>query len=238
MRTKDTFYFPHDYEPTSDPKIQALVGEHGASGYGIYWRIVEMLHSDQFHKLPHKEYIYLAIAKQMLTSAEQNQAIINYCITPCELLQSDGKFFWSERVLRNIEERAKLSEIRAIAGRAGAIAKQKLAKPSKGKERKVNKEDIENTYINFYESELSQTDDENYHTFVKWLLGENEIGRSFEKCLKLKDQIGYKQFCLLKDLSKEHGTKISDKVRDLENKFDKYKPKSFSLTLINWMKRT
>ena len=136
---KETYYFPHDFEPTSDPKIQALIGEYGAPGYGIYWRIVEMLHSDQNHKLPFKQYVFLAIAKQMLANAEQIQAIIQHCINPCELLRSDNEFFWSERVLRNIKQRMQLSEKRAIAGRAGAIAKQKLAKPSKGKERKGNK---------------------------------------------------------------------------------------------------
>ena len=133
---RDTYYFSHDYEPTADPKIQALIGEFGGEGYGIYWRIVEMLHSDKSHKLPLKKYVFLAIAKQMLTNAEQIEAILNYCIDPCELLKSDGEFLWSERVLRNISERAKLSEIRAIAGRAGAIAKQNSAKPGKGKERK------------------------------------------------------------------------------------------------------
>jgi len=138
MRAKDTYYFPHDYEPTSDPKIQALIGEFGASGYGIFWRIIEMLHSEQNHKLPFKKYVFLAIAKQMLTSAEQIQAIIDYCIEPCELFDKDMDYFWSNRVLTNINERAKLSEIRRIAGRAGAIAKQKLAKPSKGKEMKGN----------------------------------------------------------------------------------------------------
>lgn len=136
MRTKDTYYFPHDYEPTSDPKIQALIGEFGASGYGIFWRVVEMLHSDKNHKLPFKQYVFLAIAKQMMANAEQIKAIIDYCIDPCELLYKDADFFWSNRVLHNIQERAKLSEIRSIAGKAGAFAKQEQAKASKGKEKK------------------------------------------------------------------------------------------------------
>ena len=62
--TKESYYFPHDYEPTGDPKIQALIGEYGATGYGIFWRVVEMLHSNAEHKLPFKNYIFLAIAKQ------------------------------------------------------------------------------------------------------------------------------------------------------------------------------
>ena len=44
VKGKETFYFQHDYEPTSDPKMQALVGEYGAAGYGVSWSIIEMLH--------------------------------------------------------------------------------------------------------------------------------------------------------------------------------------------------
>ena len=52
--SKETFYFPHDYDPTGDPKMQALLGEFGGCGYGVFWRIIEMLHSDSSHKLPLK----------------------------------------------------------------------------------------------------------------------------------------------------------------------------------------
>lgn len=140
---KETFFFPHDYEPTSDPKIQALLGEYGGLGYGIYWRIVEMLHSAEEHKLPLKPYLFLAIAKQMQANAEQIQAIINYCIKPCELFILDDNFFRSNRVDRNIERRVEISEIRSKAGHKGAIAKQmqaiaqqNLANTSKEKKRK------------------------------------------------------------------------------------------------------
>jgi len=57
---KESYYFSHDYEPTSDPKIAALLGEFGAVGYGIFWRIVEMLHSSKDHQIPKKKYIYSA----------------------------------------------------------------------------------------------------------------------------------------------------------------------------------
>ena len=33
---KKTFYFSHDFEPTSDPKIQALISEYGGLGYGSF----------------------------------------------------------------------------------------------------------------------------------------------------------------------------------------------------------
>lgn len=133
---KETFYFSHDYNPTNDPKIVCLIGNYGGLGYGVFWRIIEMLHQENNNKLPLKEYIYEAIAKQMLTSAEQIKAIVDDCLIKYELFSADNDFFWSERVIRNIEKRQEISEIRSIAGKSGAIAKQNLANVSKEKERK------------------------------------------------------------------------------------------------------
>ena len=142
---KESFYFPHDYDAANDPKLSALVEEYGATGYGIYWYIIELLHQDDHHKLPQKQYIYLAIAKQMKANVEQIENIVKHCILVCELFVVDGDLFYSPRVLRNFEKRAEISEKRSIAGKAGAIAKQNLANASKGKERKGNKKKVNNT---------------------------------------------------------------------------------------------
>lgn len=121
---KETYYFSHDYDPLSDPKLLALVGEHGAAGYGIYWRIVEMLHSDDDHKLEHERYIYAAIAKQMSTSREEVESIISYSIEVCKLFVSDGSYFWSERVFRNMDKREEIRDKRRKAGLASAEARK------------------------------------------------------------------------------------------------------------------
>lgn len=117
---KDTFWFKHDYDPTGDPKMQAMLGVHGAVGYGIYWRIAEMLHSDSNHKLPLKKYVFMALAKQMQTSVEQISTFINECINDFELYSSDDGYFWSNRVFKNIQNRQDISDKRAAAGKASA----------------------------------------------------------------------------------------------------------------------
>jgi hypothetical protein len=121
---KDTFYFSHDYEPTADPKIQAMLGEFGAVGYGLYWRIVEMLHSDADHKLAKKQYIYIALSKQMSTSVEHVSAFVDKCVSVFELFVEDENFFWSERVLRNIEKRENISKKRSFAGKKSVESKK------------------------------------------------------------------------------------------------------------------
>ena len=191
--SKDAFYFQHDYEATNDPKLQALIGEFGATGYGIYWRIVEMLHSEESHKLPHKNYIVLAIAKQMLTDAKQINGLLDYAIKECELFGSDGVFFWSDRVFRNIERRAEISGKRSIAGKLGAIAKQRSAKPSKEKKRKENESKEDNTptlpeflayckTLSIYNSSLDFQIEAKYNAWKenKWKDGNNKLIKNWK----------------------------------------------------------
>lgn len=113
-------YFSHDYNPTNDPKIQALIGVFGAVGYGVYWRLIEMLHCEKLHQIEQKKYIYIAIAKQLFVDEKQVSEIINSCVNDFELFESDGNVFWCNRVNRNLEIRTNISESRSKAGKASA----------------------------------------------------------------------------------------------------------------------
>ena len=121
---KKTFYFSHDFEPTSDPKIQALISEYGGLGYGIWWRIIEMLHSDDNHKLPKKQFLYRAIAGQMDTNHIFIEEFINFCIEILELLNTDGNYFWSNRVFKNFEQMDKERGWRSKGGINSANARK------------------------------------------------------------------------------------------------------------------
>jgi uncharacterized protein YdaU (DUF1376 family) len=120
MSNKDKLYFQHDFEPTSDPKIIALLSKFGATGYGVFWRIIEMLHSNSEHKLPKKEYVLVAIAQQMLTSVEQISAILTFATDVCELFLKDENFIVSERVNRNFQKMESISAKRSEAGKRSA----------------------------------------------------------------------------------------------------------------------
>lgn len=183
---KDTYYFQHDYNPTADPKMQALIGEFGAIGYGIYWRLVEMMHESETHKIEHKKYVNIAIAKQMLTSVEQVCLIIENCINSYELFESDGECFWSERVLRNINKRSEISEKRSIAGKISSerrkqnstsveqvltSVQQNPTKERKGKEKKEKEISIEEVKTYFTENGYSieaANKFYNYYSVAKW----------------------------------------------------------------------
>ena len=116
---KKTFYFSHDFEPTSDPKIQALISEYGGLGYGIWWRIIEMLHSDDDHKLPKKQFLYRAIAGQMNCEYILIEEFIDFAIDILELLNTDGN-----RVFKNFEQMDKERGWRSKGGINSANARK------------------------------------------------------------------------------------------------------------------
>lgn len=90
------------------------------------------------------------------------------------------------------------------------------------------------TYNAFYDSEIEKCNDENYLSFVKFLFGADDLGRPFTKLLKMNDQIDYKRFLKLKEVSEQTGLKIYEKCRLLENSTKIYS--SLYLTLNNWLK--
>lgn len=117
-------YFPHDYDAQTDPKLQALIAEYKSEGYGVYWCVIEMLHKEQSHHLPRKKYVYSALAKQMSTSVEQIEAVLNYAINECELFIETELGFTSKRVLKNIKYMQDISEKRSKAGKKSAESRK------------------------------------------------------------------------------------------------------------------
>ncbi len=122
--SKETFYFSHDYNARNDIKIQALLVEQGAVGYGVYWIIVEILHEESVKKLKLDDMTYVAIARQASTSVEQARVIVECCLK-YELFTEDDGYFFSKRILKNIEMRMSVSEKRAKAGRISAIKRKR-----------------------------------------------------------------------------------------------------------------
>lgn len=235
---KDTYYFQHDYEPTSDPKIITLLGKFGSSGYGIYWRLIEMLHSDDLHRLEKKQFIYLAVAQQMSTDVEHVVSCIDFCIKVCELFCDDETHFWSERVLRNIELRKDLTNKKSYAGKQSALKRrlnkenltgveqvltdveQNPTKERKGKESKKSIVAVENF-----------TDDQKgiFADFQKW------VSENAPRINQLKEPFTIEQ--LLKLLQKYNSEQLKDiflAMHNTEPLLKKYR--SSYLTALNWLK--
>lgn len=178
--SKETFYFSHDYNARNDIKIQALLVEHGAVGYGVYWIIVEILHEESEKSLKLNNLTYIAIARQASTSVEQVKAVVECCLE-YELFTEDDGCFFSKRVLKNIDRRMDISEKRAKAGRIsgvkrreGTSVEQNRTKGNKEKEIKEKESKVKNNtntntvrVFNFKKSLLDYGFDE--HLVDEWL---------------------------------------------------------------------
>ena len=149
---KLTNYFSHDVSALSDPKIMIMISLHGMVSYAGWWILIERLAVEEDCKLPYDKFTFagLAIAfqisdnlafwKQNVANAKQNVAniananlpdlvekFIQSLIKDCNLLDTDGTYFWSPSLQRRTAERlAKTNAIlekRREAGRLGGLAK-------------------------------------------------------------------------------------------------------------------
>lgn len=156
---KDSFYFPHDTNAREDPKISALIAEYGLAGYGLYWCLIEIMHA-QGGKIEKFPKLYEGLAYQLRIPNEAVLQQIEAMLHVLHLLQEDEKFIWSNRVLKNIEDRNLKRLAKSEAGRRGglksgetrsrenpneaevkqneAVLQAHRTKRSKGKERKLN----------------------------------------------------------------------------------------------------
>jgi len=99
---------------------------------------------------------------------------------------------------------------------------------NKGQQSKNSKE-----YKEEYNRYISESDDQTYHAFVKYLLGDNEVKKPFKKCLSLNDQITPDNFKLLMDKYPKDLIKLKiNAMENTKNLLTRYS--SFYRTLNNW----
>jgi hypothetical protein len=99
---KETFYFPHDYNSRTDPKIKKLLAKHGVAGYGIFWCLIEDLYNNA-NALPSD---CDSIAYDLHTQSETIKSIIY----DFDLFEINDKYFSSSSVHRRLNDRNSKSE--------------------------------------------------------------------------------------------------------------------------------
>lgn len=153
---KDTYYFSHDSNAMSDPKILAMRCDYGLEGYGLYWVIIEMLRNESNYKLSLNKTTYRAIKVQTGTSIDIEE-FINNCIneyvdssTGNGLFNSDGNMFWSASLLKRMEKYEELKEKRSQAGKKAMENRwRKNDKKINSSKRKISKYKKINKKITF-----------------------------------------------------------------------------------------
>ena len=169
---RDVYYFSHDVNASNDPKIIVMKELCGVIAYAWWWILIEQLAVQEDYKLPMDKITFtgLGIAfgmKQNEANASSNEAnasktkqaeaFINLLINECELLETDGEYFWSPSLVRrnllrknkHVEISRKRSEAERLGGLKSAEQRSKTkqmlqaneaneANQAKGKERKGN----------------------------------------------------------------------------------------------------
>lgn len=143
---KDAFYFPHDTNAHSDPKMMMLISSLGLEGVGLYWILIELMHQEPTGKITKRafqDYIKFFTQNKSLKELNEIQQVFN---TTKLFVEQDG-FICSNRVLENKKIRQEISEKRSLAGKKSAekrakqsqkatSVEQNLTSVEQGKERK------------------------------------------------------------------------------------------------------
>lgn len=214
---KDTYYFPHDSNAYRDPKCAALRNDFGMEGYGLYWAIIEILHEQRDGKLEKFQKLFEGLAFQLQITKEALTKQMEAMIKDYKLLQENETHIWSNRVLRNLEERRIKYLIKAEAGhiggvRSGEVRRMKqneaLLKANEQKESKGNKiKEKESIYtpltihptieeVKTYCQERKNSVDphkwHNYYTSNGWKVGKNPMKdwRAAVRTWETKDKKG------------------------------------------------
>ena len=121
MAKKDAYYFSHDSNALTDPKILSMRCDYGLEGYGLFWAILEMLRNESTYKLTLDKNTYRAIKMQTGTTLDVEK-FINDCINEYKdsgsghgLFCAKDGFFWSESFLRRMQQYENLKEKRRQA---------------------------------------------------------------------------------------------------------------------------
>ena len=133
---KKDYYFPHEIRTRNDEAVMELIECEGASGYGIYWALIEYLRTQEDYV--GKMVAVKTIARQMRTKPYKVDSVLrNY-----GLFVIDGKTFRSvklEFVMKPLDDKRMAVEARCRRS-AAAIQEQ-----CSGSAEAVNKQNLDNS---------------------------------------------------------------------------------------------
>lgn len=143
-------YFSHDINTLADPKIAIMINIHGIISYAWWWILLEKLAEANDNKLPCNKVTFLGLSIVMeinpetakfstclanvasASNAKLLEIFIKSLVEDCNLLETDGEYFWSPGMLKRVNlmeaKNCELREKRRQAGRLGGLAKSKNAK--------------------------------------------------------------------------------------------------------------
>jgi hypothetical protein len=104
-------YIIHDESASRDEKILKMREKYGARGTGLFWEILEQLFSNNGMMERNPKIVSMAIGEDVRTVT----AFLTDCIEVYHLFESDGNYFWSNRLRSQIDQIVAISEKRSNA---------------------------------------------------------------------------------------------------------------------------
>ncbi|KGF47768.1 replication protein DnaD [Veillonella montpellierensis DNF00314] len=98
MAKDQSYYFSHDVNASSDPKVVAMISEYGMIAYAWWWIIIEKLASYEDYKLPLKKYTFIALDNALGVKNEENLTYVKHVFK-----QNEHVFKQNEHVLEQNE---------------------------------------------------------------------------------------------------------------------------------------
>lgn len=121
MKKQEQLWFSHDCTAANSPKMVALLDTYGIAGYGMWWRLMEILRNEDDYKYDISEsFSYTVLAKFMMSEVSATEKFINDCINVFKLLQTDCEFIWSDDLLMRMEHLEQKRVVLSERGKKGA----------------------------------------------------------------------------------------------------------------------
>ena len=241
-------YFPLDVN--IDDNLELIEAEFGLIGFAIVVKLWQKIYSNGYFIEWNNDAVLL-FSRKINSELNTINSVVNSCfkrnlfdeklfnkyeiltssgiqkryLTACSQSKRKSIYFIHEYTLVNSEFIELITDFIKL--------NQEESTQSKVKESKVNNKYI---YSEFYDSEISQTENSTYKDFVKFLFGQNIDKKPLYGVLSIKNQLSEKQFELL--LAKCNGNKklIGDIVTKIDNDKKYYKDKtSLYRTVLNWI---
>lgn len=170
-------FFRHDFEAGRDSKILKMRsdGGWGAKGVGLYWLTIEFLFSSD--GIARLDELHLA-AIHIGESVSLVKKFIHACIDDFDLFASDGKSFWSNRLIYELENAKKKSEA------ASQNAKKRYSKKNN---KTIEEKEMRDTHMLLQQSDSSAKERKKekkdiYGEFCNVSLSDSE----YEKCVQIR----------------------------------------------------
>lgn len=127
MSSRDTFYFPHEYNAKDDPKCERLIWEMGMEGYGMFWALLEVLRIQPDYTYPLANIPIIAY-KYRADVDKMRRVVLGFDLFTIV----EDKIFFSNGLLNRMRPMDEARNVARESGKKGAAKRWENRDPNRG----------------------------------------------------------------------------------------------------------